>query len=80
LAWFELIASNSQILNNDASSAITGPRRADSAYAQGLGTGIDAETAYTWADTSPDGGEMADGIEVDSYDALEIWKGTTLTF
>lgn len=49
-------------------------------YALGPGIELDAEVAYTWADTDPEGGEAADGTDVDNYDALEIGLGTTLTF
>ncbi len=70
--------------DNDASSAITdfSQDRAMLTVAYGLGPGIelDAELAYTWADTDPEGGETADGIDVDDYDALEVGLGTTLTF
>ena len=50
------------------------------AYTLGPGIVIDAEIAYTWADTDPEGGETADGLDVDDYDALEIGLGTSLTF
>jgi predicted porin len=49
-------------------------------YALGPGIELDAEIAYTWADTDPEGGETADGTDADDYDALEIGLGTTLTF
>jgi outer membrane protein OmpU len=49
-------------------------------YALGPGIDLDAEIAYTWVDTNPEGGTTADGTEVDGYDALEIGLGTTLTF
>jgi outer membrane protein OmpU len=41
---------------------------------------LEAEIAYTWADTDPEGGEAADGTDIDNYDALELGIGTTLTF
>ena len=70
--------------DNNASSAITdfSQDRAmlTAAYALGPGIELDAEIAYTWADTDPEGGETADGVEIDNYDALEIGMGTTLTF
>jgi predicted porin len=50
------------------------------AYQLGPGIELDAEIAYTWTDTDPEGGEAADGTDVDNYDALEIGLGTTLTF
>jgi predicted porin len=49
-------------------------------YALGPGIELDGEVAYTWVDTDPEGGEAADGTNVDNYDALEIGLGTTLTF
>ncbi len=70
--------------NNDAGSAISDftQDRAmiTGAYALGPGVELDAEIAYTWADTDPEGGESADGTDVDNYHALEIGLGTTLTF
>jgi hypothetical protein len=36
------------------------------AYTLGPGIEIDAEIACTWAGTHPDGGETADGIEIDN--------------
>ena len=50
------------------------------AYTLGPGIVLDGEIAYTWVDTDPEGGETADGIEVDNYDALEIGLGTNITF
>jgi predicted porin len=50
------------------------------AYSLGPGIVIDGEIAYTWADTDPEGGETADGTDVDDYDALEIGLGTSITF
>jgi hypothetical protein len=49
-------------------------------YTLGPGIDLEAEVAYTWVDTDPEGGETADGIEIDNYDALEIGLGTTITF
>jgi predicted porin len=70
--------------DNDASSAITdfSQDRAmlTAAYTIGPGIELDAEVAYTWTDTDPEGGETLDGIDLDNYDALEIGLGTTLTF
>ncbi len=70
--------------DNDANSAVTDftQDRAviTAVYTLGPGIELDAEIAYTWADTNPEGSETADGIEVDNYDALEIGLGTTLTF
>ena len=50
------------------------------AYALGPGIVLDGEIAYTWVDTDPEGGETADGIDADNYDALEIGLGTSITF
>ena len=50
------------------------------AYNLGPGIVIDGEIAYTWADSDPEGGETADGTNVDDYEALEIGLGTSLTF
>lgn len=50
------------------------------AYNLGPGIILDAEIAYTWVDTDPNGAETSDGIEVDDYNALEIGLGTTITF
>ena len=70
--------------DNDADSAVTDftQDRAmiTAAYTLGPGIELDAEIAYTWADTNPEEAETADGIEVDDYEALEIGLGTTLTF
>jgi hypothetical protein len=49
-------------------------------YTLGPGIDLEAEIAYTWVDTDPEGGETPDGIEVDNYGGLEIGIGTTLTF
>jgi outer membrane protein OmpU len=70
---------------NDADNAIVADFTQDRAmltatYALGPGIELDAEIAYTWVDTDPEGGEAADGTSVDNYDALEIGLGTTLTF
>jgi predicted porin len=71
--------------DNDADSAIVTDftqNRAilTAAYLLNPGIELDAEIAYTWVDTDPEGGEAADGTNVDNYDALEIGLGTTLTF
>jgi predicted porin len=70
--------------DNDADSAVTDftQDRAvlTAAYTLGPGIELDAEIAYTWADTNPEEEETPDGIEVDDYNALEIGLGTTLTF
>ena len=70
--------------DNNASSAITDftQDRAmlTAVYTLGPGIDLEAEIAYTWADTDPEGGEAADGTDVDNYDALELGIGTTLTF
>ena len=70
--------------DNDADSAVTDftQDRAvlTAAYTLGPGIELDAEIAYTWADTNPEEAETPDGIEVDDYNALEIGLGTTLTF
>ena len=70
--------------DNNASSAITDftQDRAmlTAAYTLGPGIELDAEIAYTWVDTDPEGGEAADGTDIDNYDALELAIGTTLTF
>jgi len=50
------------------------------AYNLGPGIVLDGEIAYTWADSDPEGGETADGTNVDDYEALEIGLGTSLTF
>jgi predicted porin len=50
------------------------------AYEIGTGIVLDAEIAYTWVDTDPEGFTNADGIEIDNYDALELGMGVTLTF
>jgi outer membrane protein OmpU len=70
--------------DNDADSAISDFSQDRAmligAYSLGPGIVIDAEIAYTWADTDPEGGETADGTDADDYDALEIGMGTSLTF
>jgi hypothetical protein len=70
--------------DNNASTAITDftQDRAmlTAVYALGPGIDLEAEVAYTWVDTDPEGGETTDGIEIDNYDALEIGIGTTLNF
>jgi predicted porin len=70
--------------DNNASTAITDftQDRAmlTAVYTLGPGIDLEAEIAYTWVDTDPEGGETADGIDVDDYDGLEIGIGTTLTF
>ena len=70
--------------NNNASSAITDFTQdramVTAVYTLGPGIDLEAEVAYTWVDTDPEGGETADGIEIDNYDALEIGLGTTITF
>jgi outer membrane protein OmpU len=71
--------------DNDADAAIITDFTQDRAmltalYALGPGIELDAEIAYTWVDTDPEGGEAADGTNVDNYDAVEIGLGTTLTF
>lgn len=49
-------------------------------YALGPGIVLDGEIAYTWADTNPEGGQTADGTDIDGYDAIEIGVGSTITF
>jgi predicted porin len=70
--------------NNDADTAITDftQDRAmlTAIYSLGPGVDLDAEIAYTWVDTDPEGGEAADGTDIDDYQALEIGLGTALTF
>jgi predicted porin len=52
----------------------------DGNYALGPGINLDAEIAYTWVDTDPEGGVNSDGNEIDDYQALEIGIGTNITF
>jgi outer membrane protein OmpU len=49
-------------------------------YNLGPGISLDGEVAYTWVDTDPEGGEAADGSDVDDYDGLEIGMGVNITF
>jgi outer membrane protein OmpU len=49
-------------------------------YDLGPGVQLDAELAYTWVDTDPEGFTTADGVEIDNYDALELGMGVALTF
>jgi predicted porin len=49
-------------------------------YDLGTGVQLDAELAYTWVDTDPEGFTTADGVEIDNYDALELGMGVALTF
>jgi len=49
-------------------------------YAMGPGINIDAELAYTWVDTDPEGATNSDGNSIDDYQALEIGLGTNITF
>jgi hypothetical protein len=49
-------------------------------YDLGPGVQLDAELAYTWVDTDPEGFINADGVEIDNYDALELGMGVALTF
>lgn len=42
--------------------------------------GLDAERAYTWVDTDPEGFTTAGGVEIDNYDAVELGMGMALTF
>jgi outer membrane protein OmpU len=70
--------------DNDGSSPVADLQQdravIDGNYAMGPGINLDAEIAYTWVDTDPEGAVNSDGNEIDDYDALEIGIGTNITF
>ena len=41
---------------------------------------LSAQAEVALADTDPEGGETADGTDIDNYDALEIGLGTSIKF
>jgi len=77
--------------DNDGSGSAAGLQQdrvvLDGNYALGPGINLDAEIAYTWVDTDPEGATVGGdpdgfdfGKDIDDYDALEIGLGTNITF
>jgi outer membrane protein OmpU len=83
-AWTVGLQYSHLDFDNDGSSDVTDLQQDRAVvtgnYALGPGINLDAEVAYTWVDTDPEGGVNADGNEIDDYQALEIGLGTNITF